>query len=336
MGLGYIRGAGGGGGVTSDEVTATRADVLDGKSTVTADSADEVVGGTMANRGNVTATLAINGTYTIPKGYHAGSGKVSQSIPTKAAATYYPGASEQTIAAGQYLSGAQKIGAVSQENLIGANIKPGITVKIKNAIGNIFSVASTMASKAAATYYATTSDQTIAAGQYLSGAQTIKKLTQSNMSAANIKNGTTVTVNNGNTNVFSVTGTYTGTKHAMSATAYRGFGLASADYKPSEENSFTMPLAGVVYYGGISAFYNGVGTGTVEIYKNGTLVDNRNGSDGYSVRGTMVTKSFTAAKKDVIKVMATATAGNGTLCMIQAVCIYLGGTHGTVLFSNTN
>ena len=138
MGLGYIRGAGGGGGVTSDEVTATRADVLTGKSTVTADSADEVVDGTMTYRGDVTATLGINGTYIIPKGYHAGNGKVSQNIPTKAAATYYPGTSEQTIAAGQYLSGAQKIGAVSQENLIGANIKPGITVKIKNAIGNIF------------------------------------------------------------------------------------------------------------------------------------------------------------------------------------------------------
>ena len=322
MGLGYISGAGGGGGVTSDDVTATRADVLAGKTTVTRDSADEVVEGAMVDRGAVSRTIGINGSYTIPEGYHNGQGKVSQNIPTKGAATYYPGTSGQIIGSGQYLSGEQKIGAVSQENLIGDNIKPGVTIRIKNAIGNIFSVASTMASKAAATYYATTSDQTIAAGQYLSGAQTIKKLTQSNMSAANIKNGTTVTVNNGNTNVFSVTGTYTGTKHAMSATAYRGFGLASADYEPSEEKSFTMPLAGVVYYGGISAFYNGSGTGTVEIYKNGTLIDSRNGADGWSVRATMVDKSFTAAKNDVIKVKATATAGNGTLCMIQAVCIY--------------
>lgn len=257
MAIGYIIG-GGGGGVTSSEVTAKKENVLEGKTTVTSDSDDAVVNGTMPNIGKVTQTLGVNGSYTIPKGYHDGTGKVTQNLVTKAAQTYY----------------------------------------------------------------ASTSDQTISSGQYLSGAQTIKKITQSGMSAANIKNGITVTVNNGNTNVFSVTGTYTGTKHAISATAFRGFGLASSDYVPSEEATFTMPLAGVVYYGGVSAFYNGVGTGTVEIYKNGTLVDNRNGSDGYSVRSTMVNKSFTAAKNDVITVRATATAGSATLCMIQAVCIY--------------
>ena len=63
--------------------------------------------------------------------------------------------------------------------------------------------------KAAATYYATTSDQTIAASQYLTGAQTIKALSQTNLSAANIASGTTISVNNGNTNVWLVTGTYT-------------------------------------------------------------------------------------------------------------------------------
>ena len=63
--------------------------------------------------------------------------------------------------------------------------------------------------KAAATYYATTSDQTIAASQYLTGAQTIKALSQTNLSAANIKAGTTISVSNGNANVWSVAGTYT-------------------------------------------------------------------------------------------------------------------------------
>lgn len=321
MAIGYIIG-GGGGGVTSSEVTAKKENVLEGKTTVTSDSDDAVVNGTMPNIGKVTQTLGVNGSYTIPKGYHDGTGKVTQNLVTKAAQTYYAGTSDQTISSGQYLSGAQTIKKLTQTNLTGANIKPGVTISINNGNGNVWSVAGTMASKAAATYYATTSDQTISSGQYLSGAQTIKKITQSGMSAANIKNGTTVTVNNGNTNVFSVTGTYTGTKHAISATAFRGFGLASSDYVPSKEATFTMPLAGVVYYGGVSAFYNGVGTGTVEIYKNGTLVDNRNGSDGYSVRSTMVNKSFTAAKNDVITVRATATAGSATICMIQAVCIY--------------
>lgn len=249
---------GGGGGVLSSDVTASKANVLAGTRTVTSDSGDEVVEGTMVNRGTVNQTLGINGSYTIPQGYHSGSGKVTQNIATKGASTYY----------------------------------------------------------------ATTSDQSIGAGQYLSGVQTIKKLTQSGLVAENIKNGTTVTVNNGNANVFSVTGSYSGTKKAINAMAYRGFGLASSDYEQNGEASFTMPQAGIVYYGGVSTFYNGVGTGTVEIYKNNTLMDNRNGSGGYSVRGTMVDKSFTAAKNDVIRVVASATAGNATLCFIQAVCVY--------------
>lgn len=47
-----------------------------------------------------------------------------------------------------------------------------------------------IASKAAATYTPTTSDQTIPAGQYLSGAQTIKG--DANLQAANIASGVTI------------------------------------------------------------------------------------------------------------------------------------------------
>ena len=71
------------------------------------------------------------------------------------------------------------------------------------------SLTASVTTKAAAIYYATTSDQTIAASQYLTGAQTIKALSQTNLSAANIKAGTTITVNNGNANVWSVAGTFT-------------------------------------------------------------------------------------------------------------------------------
>src|SRR5690606_29792153 len=79
--------------------------------------------GTMTNRGAVSQSLPINGSYTIPEGYHNGSGKVTQSITTKAAATYTPSTSNQTIAAGQYLSGTQTI--LGDANLVSANIKAG-------------------------------------------------------------------------------------------------------------------------------------------------------------------------------------------------------------------
>ena len=90
----------------SKSVTATKAQVLDGYTAVTKDSNDEAAAGTMPNRGAVNHSLAINGSYTIPKGYHNGSGKVSQSIPTQGAKTITPGASQQQVAAGRYLTGA--------------------------------------------------------------------------------------------------------------------------------------------------------------------------------------------------------------------------------------
>ena len=72
------------------------------------------------------------------------------------------------------------------------------------------SLTASVTTKAAATIYPGTTDQTIASGTYLTGTQTVKGLTQTNLSAENIKSGTTVTVNNGQSNVWSVTGTYSG------------------------------------------------------------------------------------------------------------------------------
>ena len=63
-------------------VTATAADTLTGKVFVTSDGT--VTTGTMANNGAVTKSLdAATTSYTIPKGYHSGAGKVSVTVETK-------------------------------------------------------------------------------------------------------------------------------------------------------------------------------------------------------------------------------------------------------------
>ena len=63
-------------------VTATAADTLTGKVFVTSDGT--VTTGTMANNGAVTKALdAVTTSYTIPKGYHSGAGKVSVTVETK-------------------------------------------------------------------------------------------------------------------------------------------------------------------------------------------------------------------------------------------------------------
>ena len=74
-------------------VTATAPDVLSGKVFVTA--AGAVTTGTMANNGAVNKTLtAQEQNYTIPKGYHSGTGSVSISPESKTAT---PTKAQQTI-----------------------------------------------------------------------------------------------------------------------------------------------------------------------------------------------------------------------------------------------
>ncbi len=110
----FIKASAGGG-------TALAGDVLEPKTFTNED--DSEIQGTMPNRGAVSQSLAINGTYNVPEGYHNGSGSVTQSIPTKAAATYIPGTIDQEITSGQYLSGKQTI--KGDADLISANILKG-------------------------------------------------------------------------------------------------------------------------------------------------------------------------------------------------------------------
>lgn len=76
-----------GGGTGSDECTATKGDVLAGKTAVTSDSDDEAVGGTMPNKGAWTARISVNGKAVIPAGYHNGTGYVDQAITNRGAWT---------------------------------------------------------------------------------------------------------------------------------------------------------------------------------------------------------------------------------------------------------
>lgn len=64
----------------------------------------------------------------------------------------------------------------------------------KKAYVNGSEVTGNITSKSAASYNPSTSDQTINASQYLSGAQTIRAVTMTNLTAANIASGVTVKI----------------------------------------------------------------------------------------------------------------------------------------------
>ena len=201
----------------------------------------------MANNGAVSQTLTTSSTsYTVPAGYHNGSGTVSISTQSK---TVDPATTAQTVTpdTGKVLSSVT-VSAVTTSNIIAGNIKYGTTIKVGDAndddrikgvegtfsgsttvtgtgvtaasAGDILKnkaafldgaqITGTIESKAAATYNTSTSDQEIASGQYLSGKQTIKAVTTSNIDAGNIKSGVTVKVGDANsaTRIKNVTGTF--------------------------------------------------------------------------------------------------------------------------------
>lgn len=74
---------------------------------------------------NISAADLRNG----KKGYGA-SGEVVGSMTEKAAATYNPSTSDQTINGNQYLAGAQTIKAVTVNNLSAQYIAQGVTVEV--------------------------------------------------------------------------------------------------------------------------------------------------------------------------------------------------------------
>ena len=63
-------------GCTSDDVTASAAQVLSGYTALTKDSNDDPISGTMTNRGAWTSGSSGSGHIAIPAGYHNGSGYV--------------------------------------------------------------------------------------------------------------------------------------------------------------------------------------------------------------------------------------------------------------------
>ena len=88
------------------------------------------------------------------------------------------------------------------------------------------SLTASVTTQAAQTIHPSTSDQSIAASRYLTGAQTIKAVTMANLTADNIKSGVTVKIGDSTDDdcVASVTGTYSG---GSSKAVYTYSGLVS-------------------------------------------------------------------------------------------------------------
>ncbi len=201
----------------SAEGDAVAGDVLDGK--IFSNDEDTGIEGTMPNRGTVSTEISAKATeVTIAQGYHSGSGKVK--IAT---------AEQDKIITGNIKAGITVLGVAGKSSVVDtadANAVAGDLLSGKTGYVNGTKITGNIASKGAATYTPGTTDQTITAGQYLSGAQTISG--DADLVAGNIKTGV---------GIFGVTGTFgdgvAGNTVIASASTLRYFD--STSYKKYKE-----------------------------------------------------------------------------------------------------
>ena len=160
--------------------------------------------GSGITRRSSTDLTASGATVTVPSGYYSAqaSKAVSSGSATPASSITATGA---TVTTGTNTLTLSK--SVSNTPQVSAGY-----VSSGTAGNSSVSLTATVTTQAAQTIYPSTSDQTIASGRYLTGAQTIKAVTTSNLTAENIKSGVTVTVGDSADadRVLSVTGTYSG------------------------------------------------------------------------------------------------------------------------------
>lgn len=176
-------------------------------------------------------------------------------------AGYYETAASKAVASGSASTPATTITAnpsisVNSSGLITATVSASQSVTPTVSAGYVSSgTAGTvtvsgsntgqLTPQAAQTIHPSTSDQTIASGRYLTGAQTIKAVTLSNLTAANIKSGVTVTVGDSTDSdcVASVTGTYSGGS-SKNMQAYIGYDTRKATTYGATNVTLTVAKTG--------------------------------------------------------------------------------------------
>ena len=164
----------------------------------------------------------------IPPGYNSAGGyyKISKVSNGSATAPASISGSSATVSTGTNTLTLSKT----------VSVTPSVTagyVSSGTAGNSSVSLTASVTTKVAATYHPSTSDQTISASQYLTGAQTIKAVTLSNLTAENIKKDVVVKIGDSSDDdcVTSITGSYTG-----------GGGSVSVDTKTVTTSNYPVSI----------------------------------------------------------------------------------------------
>lgn len=193
-------------GVTQMDVTqktVTAGSMLSGATALKNDGTD--ITGTITSKSSSNLTVS-GATVTAPAGYYASA--ASKSVASGSATT-----PATTITANPTVS-VNSSGLITATASKTQSVTPSVSAGyVSSGTAGTITVSgsgtSQLTTQAAQTIHPSTTDQTIASGRYLTGAQTIKAVTTTNLTAANIVQGVTVKIGDSTDDdcVASVTGT---------------------------------------------------------------------------------------------------------------------------------
>ena len=211
-----------GGGTDSGDLTATLSQVLSGYTAVTSDSNDDAGTGTMPNRGAVNQSLNAGSSYTIPQGYHNGSGVVSaNSLASQTSAN--AGAAQILSGYNAWVNGNKVSGTMTNRGTVNQSLNAGGSYTIPQGYhsGSGRVIANSLASQ---------TDGTAGAGQILSG---YTAWVDGSKVTGNMANRGTLNFNPSSSTSQSVSAGYYSGGTLSSANAYNaGYNAAKNDYKP--------------------------------------------------------------------------------------------------------
>lgn len=290
---------------SESEQTVTADTGYDALSSVSVGAISSTYVGSGISRKSSTDLTVSGATVTAPAGYYASNASKSVASGSVTAPSSISGTSA-TVSTGTNTLTLTKSVSVTPNVTTAGYISSGTA-------GNAsVSLTASVTTQGAQTIYPSTSDQSIASGRYLTGAQTIKAVTTSNLTADNIKKGVTVTVGDSADadRVLSVTGTYEGgggsvqtdTKTATGENYQTSMSFSSMKGEPK---MFTLRLNAQVSSSGSTTYYYIVDITSFGSTTHGNCfrvgntrrVDNITSGYSWSYSGTTLTISSSAASR---------------------------------------
>lgn len=293
---------------TESSQTVTADTGYDALSSVSVGAISSTYVGSGITRRSSSDLTASGATVSVPSGYYSSNASKAVASGSVTAPSSISGTSA-TVSTGTNTLTLSKTVSVTPNVTTAGYISSG------TAGNSSISLQASVTTQAAQTIYPSSSDQSIASGRYLTGAQTIKAVTTSNLTAANIKKGVTVTVGDSADadRVLSVTGTYEGgggsTKNIQ---AYIGRASRTANSYGATDATLTVAKTGTYNVSWTAWRSSSQGTMGTNLYVNSTSGTNQQTwTNTYGQQIELTNQSYTAG--DVLTLYATSGSNSRTI-----------------------